>query len=222
MNHITVGIVGEERIYNKNILVVFNDKILDVILKYNAIPLGILPTNIHAHKSLSNDEKEKLYAMLDMCDGVIFQGGYYIFDYQLEAMKYIRERNIPVLGICLGMQIMALSDNGIRKAIEDNSHRQRKKEAHTITVDDQSKLYSIVKKDKMSVNSRHFYCIENVSNYIVSARSSNDNIVEAIELKDKLFHIGVQWHPEDLYETDEEEKRLIDVFFEACHKYRGK
>jgi gamma-glutamyl-gamma-aminobutyrate hydrolase PuuD len=221
-NKMVIGIIGEERIYNKQILVVFSDKILDLILKYDAIPLGILPTNIHVEQKLSDNEKQKLYDMLDLCDGVILQGGYNIFEYQMEAVKYIRDKDIPVLGICLGMQIMVLSNNGIKRAIIDNSHRQKKKHAHSIKIEKDSKLYSIINKEDLLVNSRHFCYIENVDDYIVSARSNNDNIIEAIELTNKLFHIGVQFHPEDLYETDIEMKKLINAFFEACYKYRGK
>lgn len=53
----------------------------------------------------------------------------------------------------------------------------------------------------MKVNSRHKYEIINVNNAIVSARS-DDGIIEAIEFPNKRFTMGVQWHPEDLYETD--------------------
>jgi gamma-glutamyl-gamma-aminobutyrate hydrolase PuuD len=217
-NKMVIGIIGEERIYNKHILAVFSDKILDLILKYDAIPLGILPTNVHVEQKLTEDEKQKLYEMLDLCDGVILQGGYNIFEYQIEAVKYIKKKNIPVLGICLGMQIMALSSNGVKKAIIDNSHRQNKKYAHAIKIDKNSKLYSIINKEDLLVNSRHFGYIDNVLEYTISSRSKKDGIIESIELTDKLFHIGVQWHPEDLVNTNNDMKKLIDAFFASCRK----
>lgn len=216
---IRVGIIGEERIVKKKILVTFSDKILDVLLKYETIPVGILPTNIDVYKELSDLEKQDLYSMIDLCDGVILQGGCYIYDYQKEAVKYIKEKNIPVLGICLGMQIMALSSDGEVGKLKTKSHRKKKKYVHDVNILQSSKLYSIIKKQEISVNSRHFRHVVSAPEYVVAARSIKDDVIEAIELPNKLFHIGVQWHPEDLIDSDNNMKQVVDAFFDACEKY---
>ena len=65
----------------------------------------------------------------------------------------------------------------------------------------------------MKVNSRHKYEIINVNNAIVSARS-DDGIIKAIEFPSKIFAMGLQWHPEDLYETDINMLKIFKEFIE--------
>lgn len=215
-NKIIIGIIGEQRIYSDKKLVVFNDSVLDIIIKYDCLPLGILPTNIDVEKKMSSYDIKKLHTMLDMCNGVILQGGLYIYEYQMEAVKYIKEKNIPVLGICLGMQIMALSNNGIKKRFKDEFHRSKKEYVHKVDVVKESRLYYIIGKESIMVNSSHICYIKEPGDYFVS--SQYENIIESIELKDKLFHIGVQWHPEKLIDTDINMKKIVDAFFDACKK----
>ena len=84
---------------------------------------------------------------------------------------------------------------------------------HQITVDKKSKLYSIVKEEQFLVNSRHNYHIKENTNFDVVAYAP-DGIPEAIEMKDKKFVIGVQWHPEGL--NDEQSNRLFANFIKTC------
>ena len=69
----------------------------------------------------------------------------------------------------------------------------------------------------MPVNSRHQYEIINVNNANISAES-DDGIIEAIEFKDKRFAIGLQWHPEDLYENDINMLKIFNEFIKASSK----
>jgi len=218
-NKVIIGIVGEERIYDARKLIIFNDNVSDLVIKNKAIPLGLLPTNINASKELSQEEKDNLHAMLDLCSGVILQGGQHIYAYQIEAINYIREKNIPVLGICLGMQIMALAAGGTKKRFHDEFHRQKGLYIHPVIIDSKSKLYGIIKETEIAVNSSHICYIDSVKDYIVTAR--HNETIEAIELPDKLFHIGVQWHPETMFDEDNNMKKLVSAFFEACEQYKS-
>lgn len=219
VNKMIIGIIGEERIYETRKLIVFNDTVSDLILKNGAIPLGLLPTNINASKSLTDEEKESLHVMLNLCSGIILQGGRNIYAYQIEAIKYIKEKNIPVLGICLGMQIMALASGGVKKRFADEFHRQKGQYIHPVIIDEKSKLYSIIKEPEVAVNSHHICYIQSVKDYNVVAK--HNDTIEAIELPDKLFHIGVQWHPETMYDYDENMKKLVTAFFEACREFKN-
>ena len=217
-NKIIIGIVGEERLYRGKKLVIFNDNVLDLIMKNRAIPLGLLPTNIDVKKKLSQLEKDDLHIMIDSCSGVILQGGKNIYGYQIEAVNYIREKNIPVLGICLGMEIMALSAKGKKERLNDEFHRQGDSYAHPVRIDHASKLYSIIGEDEIMVNSNHICHVEDAGEYVVSSKY-DEQIIEAIELPDKLFHIGVQWHPETMINYDDNMNKLVGSFFDASHQY---
>lgn len=149
-----------------------------------------------------------IYNIIDTCQGIIFPGGDDIIKKDIEILNYLYKNDIPTLGICLGMQEMSVLMNGIIIDHIDESHYTNNLEAHEVLIDKTSKLYKIIGKNKIMVNSRHHSIIIktdlNISAY------SNDNIIEAVEDPTKKFFIGVQWHPESL-ET-EETKLLFDYY----------
>lgn len=172
-----------------------NKEIYNIIYKYNKICLSISSTSL-----------EEFIPLAKICDGFILQGGVDYTQEELEMVKYLYDNNIPTLGICLGMQMMGCIKGKLKKVINHNS---KEKYAHKVYIDKESKLYGILKKEIISVNSRHNECIKH-TNLNISAISS-DNIIEAIEDKNKRFFIGVQWHPESL--NDSNSKLLFDNFF---------
>ena len=72
----------------------------------------------------------------------------------------------------------------------------------------------ILKKDKILVNSRHKSAIKK-TNYRVSS-ISKDNIIESIEIPNHKFFLGLQWHPENLYDIDPNSKKIFDYFIKIC------
>ena len=99
---------------------------------------------------------------------------------------------VPVLGICLGMQMMALCNGGtLNQHLPDThaTHSAHWEHEHTIESIDQSVLKS------GAVYSKHRQAVEDPGKYRVLATSS-DNIIEAIDDPDRAFTLGVQWHPE--------------------------
>ena len=92
-------------------------------------------------------------------------------------------------------------------------HNVEKGLVHSVTLDKNSKLYSIVKNDNFMVTSRHSYhALPN--DYFNVVALSDDNYIEAIEMNDKKFVIGVQWHPESM--DDETSRLLFESFINAC------
>ena len=192
-----IGIIGRK---NDN-KITFNQEIINVIHKHNCIPIGIIVD----FDNDPNIEFNKIKNIIDLCNGFFLQGGSDYYDIDILITKYLYENNIPTLGICLGMQTMAMGFNGTMSEI--NGHNSKNKYVHAIKINENSKLYNIIKKDKIFVNSRH-------NSYIVNTDldvSATNNIIEAIEDKNKKFFIGVQWHPESI--MDENSILLFNSFF---------
>lgn len=192
-----IGIIGRKN----NDKITFNKEIIAVIVKYGFIPLGIIVD----FENDSDKEFIKIKPLIDLCSGIILQGGSDYYDIDIVITKYLYKNNIPTLGICLGMQTMAMAFNGIMGEIDN--HKSDKLYVHNVDIDKNSKLYVILKKDKIRVNSRHH-------SYIVKTDlkiSGQDNIIEAIEDNNKDFFIGVQWHPETL--MDENSILLFNYYF---------
>ena len=77
-----------------------------------------------------------------------------------------------------------------------------------------SKLYEIIKKDVIKVNSRHRMKVTDPGTFEVYGKSSDD-VIEVLERHDKKFALGVQWHPEMMLD-DSLQKLIFDAFVNAC------
>lgn len=179
-----------------------------------------MDTKYHDFQEFTEKEKEEIEKYLDMVDGVLFPGGYKLTPWDEYLLKRCIERNIPTLGICLGMQMMGGYPNGIQTdKLEDDSHFQESDEelSHIVKIKKDSKLYEILGKEEILVNSFHHYHIKS-SHLFETTAVSHDGIIEAVELPNHIFCMGVQWHPEVSYDFDENSKKIIDTFIDACQK----
>ena len=180
----------------KNIGISYDD-IVHSVIKSGGIPL-IIP-----------NDKIDLY--LNLCKGFILQGGDNLNNNCLRLLKLFMERNIPTFGICLGMQEMAVLNNGILYDVQEHSGDV----LHEVTIKNNSLLHKILGVSKTVVNSRHKSAVLSTDLSISSV--SNDNIIESVEGDNLKFFLGVQWHPESMYDSDINSRKIFDYFIKICN-----
>ena len=168
-------------------------------------------THYEDFKELNDIEKKQVDEYLNMVDGVLFPGGHKVTPYDEYLLNRCIELDKKVLGICLGMQLISSYKIGFKMYQNYSSvnHNQG-------TNDEILKLYEIVGTEEIMVNSYHNFHVENICDNMIVSAVSEDNYIEAIELKDKTFVMGLQWHPEINYDTNEYSKKIIDYFIKIC------
>ncbi len=221
-----IGIVSRVEAPGDTERLVVNDIYRRAIVKAGGIPLLILPPQDLDYgtiknsemKNLNKTEKEMLLEQLKLCDGILMPGGFKILNYDFYVLEYAMKEDIPILGICLGMQTMANYKKKI-ELLKIDEARPHNNIDHEVIIDKNSRLYQITKKRRQNVLSRHNYEVVEPIYYDIVAYAK-DGTIEAIERKDKTFNIGVQWHPEEKYDESIETRRLFKEFI-LCSKNSG-
>ena len=167
-------------------------------------------------------EQEAIPQVLDTIDGLLLPGGDISYGsdwympgqrsqykpskrgaYEINLIQKALDKNMPILGLCLGMQLLGCMFGGRlrvlpkKHGIFKNKHRQEdgSKLVHSIQVMKDTKLEKIMGGNDFEVNSIHCEAIMGIDPIYLSA-IADDGVIEAIEAPDKDFVIGVQWHPE--------------------------
>jgi putative glutamine amidotransferase len=119
-----------------------------------------------------------------------------------------RKRDLPVLGICGGMQLMTVALGGtliqdIDKQLQDSLQHRMTGPAtgicHGVRIARGSRLREILGREAVQVNSSHHQAVKTVPRTLKVSASSPDGVIEAVEDPSRRFFLGVQWHPEYLY-----------------------
>lgn len=196
---------------------------------------------------LITHDAESATDYLDLVDGILLTGGDFgtpdeVFTtglkgpvdrkrfprsyLEFELVQQAYARDIPLLGICAGMQNMNAAMGGTlyqnlkealgtpiqhRNEIRDSAH-------HSIEIFPKSRLYQITRVKSLDVNSNHNAGIKEPARvFVVNARAP-DGVIEGFEAPNKRFFMGVMWHPEFL--LSEQEKELWKAFVCAAAQYR--
>ncbi len=219
-----IGIVARVEYPGNTHKLVINEEYRNAIIKSGGNPFCILPSQsidytdvkFNDQNELTDEEKEMIIEQIKMCNGILMPGGFKTNKFDRFIVEYAIEKDIPILGICLGMQIMANYKKELYWNEKNNSfidHILEDGTYHMVTLDKNSFLYSIVKCERFNVLSRHHYhALPN--DYFDVSSVSDDNYIESIEMKNKKFVVGVQWHPETL--EDEYSRNIFNKFIDVC------
>ena len=170
--------------------------------------------------------------IFSLIDGLVITGGNFDIDPQIygkdtEGSRIIKnnrtnfetvicqmclDTNKPILGICGGEQLLNVICRGTliqdiassnANALEHEQLNPRNQTSHSVNIKPKTKLFNIIKKQKIQVNSAHHQAIDRPGKELIVSAHSDDGIIEAIEHSQHDWCIGVQWHPEFLITPDD-------------------
>ncbi|MCS7175291.1 gamma-glutamyl-gamma-aminobutyrate hydrolase family protein [Pseudothermotoga sp.] len=191
---------------------------------------------------------ENLFQLAEILDGILFSGGVDIDPHhygeeprmglgqitpdrdeiEIELCKIFFEKKKPIFGICRGVQLINVALGGtlhqdVKSELKDVLKHYQEAPAyaptHTVFIERDSLVFSIVGSEKLLVNSFHHQAIKMVSPFLKVVARASDGVIEAVESFDQdHFVLGVQWHPERMFEKHIEHFKLFDRFVKECSK----
>lgn len=182
----------------------------DQIVRAGGVPMVLPPV----------DDAEVLINMLEGIDGLVLTGG---ADYnplwygeqpekELHTINSTRDlpellltrlafnRQIPILGICRGVQTMAIALGGnlvqdLKTPLKHSQDAPRSEATHSVTITEGSTLYGLYGQETF-VNSFHHQAVKDCGSHLYVVATAPDGVIEAVESTEQKALMGVQWHPE--------------------------
>lgn len=204
--------------------------------------LGGIPTHISLIPN-----KEYISDCLSNLDGILLPGsdtdvnplrygeephpklGRVIFEKEETDLLVLAEaerRNLPVLGICFGMQVLNVFRGGslvqdiesqIPNCLKHQQGQPLERNSHSIDIEEDSTLMGLITTKEIQVNSHHHQSVKEVGNNLKVTARAKDGVIECIEdTREDSFALAVQWHPELSWKTDELSRKIFETFIEKC------
>ena len=181
---------------------------------------------------------------LDQIDGLIVTGGAFDVDpalyganskhdtvvlketrtqFELAVTKGAMARDMPLLGICGGQQLLNVALGGtliqhipdsVADALAHEQPNPRNEPGHIVSITKGTRLHDIVGVAEMNVNSAHHQAVASVTAPTIVDAVARDGVIEGVENPNLKFCIGVQWHPE--FEVDPHDIRIFQAFIAAA------
>jgi putative glutamine amidotransferase len=152
---------------------------------------------------------------------------------EIKLMQLATQSHKPFLAICRGIQVMNVAHGGSlwqdiaaqkpQAILHDYYYRRQHPRdylAHEVQLESDSLAGKILKTDRLPVNSLHHQGIKLIAPGLKAVGFAADGLVEALEVVDHPFGLGVQWHPEELVEKQATARQLFAAFVEAVNNNR--
>ena len=216
---------------------------VDAVLAAGGVPMILPPQDGHAAE------------LLDAVDALLLSGGADIEparygatevhpttygvsperdQFELELVEAALARDLPLLGICRGIQVLNVALGGTliqdvasqRHARVHLAHRQHEvglaahEIGHVVTLVPDTALPRLFASGEVGVNSFHHQAIDRLASPLVAAAHAPDGLIEAAALPERSFVVGVQWHPELMFARHPEHLRPFQGLVEAAVVHR--
>jgi putative glutamine amidotransferase len=141
----------------------------------------------------------------------------------MNISKFALQRNIPILGICRGIQVLNVVAGGtLNQTLHDGLRHWQKAPTdyptHEIEIKPETLFSRIIGKDKIRVNTFHHQSVRKVAPGFKVSALAQDGVIEAIESNTHRFVLALQFHAEYLWEKDPLFKNLFSFFVKECQK----
>ena len=190
-------------------------------------------------------DEDEVSQLIELVDGVLFSGGQDIDpkEYKEESLgeviklcdkrdaleflmlKEALRQKKPILGICRGLQVINVGLGGslyqdipLQHPSEVN-HRQPapySEPIHEVSLVEGAPLRTDLGRDSILVNSCHHQAIKDLAETLKPMAFAPDGLIEAVYMPDYSFLWAVQWHPEYMYQNDENSRRILKAFVDAA------
>jgi putative glutamine amidotransferase len=193
-------------------------------------------------------DESVILQQLELIDGLLLSGGYDVQPvfygeeplplleeicpqrdvYEMALIKGAHQAGKPILGVCRGLQLLNVAFGGTlyqdlsQHSVSVLQHSQKAKvevATHTVDIMDSTLLRDVFNQSNLRTNSFHHQAVKQLAPGFRANAKASDGIIEGIE-KEDAFVLGVQWHPELMFEQHPCMLRLFQAFVEAAHKRR--
>ena len=190
-------------------------------------------------------DEESLSRILSVVQGLVLSGGPDVHprrygeeplaglgevDEDLDRMELAAARlavamDLPVLGICRGIQVLNVALGGTlhqdiaSQVPESLCHTPKTDKAvntHTVRIEAGSRLRRVMGRAEIWVNGKHHQAVKDLAPGLAITAHARDGVVEAVEHPGRRWVVGVQWHPEGTWREDPFSKRLFRAFVRAA------
>ena len=195
------------------------------------------------------EDLDDLPQLVSLCDGLLFTGGQDVSpalygetpkptcgeicparDRMEQARLHLAlERDLPVLGICRGIQFLNAVLGGTLYQDLPTEHPSQTQHhmtppydraVHTVTIQPGTPLAELLGTEHIGVNSYHHQAVKTLAPCLTEMAWSEDGLIEAVCLPEKRFVWAVQWHPEFAFRVDEHSRKIFGAFVAAARGER--
>jgi putative glutamine amidotransferase len=239
MSRPRIAVAGVVRLWDGQPRSGVNSNYVRAVLAAGGLPIIFTP-------DLSRDETVELFSD---CDGLLLTGGEDIDparygatphpklgeldprrdENELALVTEARARDLPILGICRGIQLCNVAFGGtlfqdlpseLPGTVDHDPPVDRQLRSHPITVAERSRLAEMLGEVEFSANSFHHQAIDRLGTGLVASAVAPDGVIEAVESADAHeWIVAVQWHPEELaHEPEAADLKLFAALIAAARR----